>query len=367
MTGHSHHHGIEHVHGPSHGHGHSMHAPAADAPAMYDAAYAAAQPAPGGRVVAVDLEAREAEWEFVPGKAARAWTYNGWVPGPVLEGRVGDVLEVRLTNRLPEATTIHWHGLVLPNPMDGAADVTYSVAVNSAGFWSVDTASAKTASGAFPAGGLANGQYVIIATSRDAAGKLPSLSAAEHAYRADVYSSNRLFREAREHWQYVLDNYSTDAAVMPKTLFGIARSFMWEREYEKAVQYFDLLIKDYLNTKEGREGLAFKGASLVRLSKHNEAAKTYEQYTIMFPTGERIESSYLNIIDALREAKRYDDALEGWLIFSPGFANCDCDSAKVKAAEKSQTTLSMLNSGQSFIIALGALSVMLLAVRIRSR
>jgi soluble lytic murein transglycosylase-like protein/TolA-binding protein len=144
--------------------------------------------------------------------------------------------------------------------------------------------------------------------SRDAAGKLQTLTAAEHAFRADVYSSNRYFKEAREHWQVILDKYSTDTGLMPKTLFGIARSFMWEREYEKAVQYFDLLTKDYLNTKDGREGLAFKGASYVRLSKPNEAAKTYEQYTIMFPTGERIESSYLNIIDALREAKRYDEA-----------------------------------------------------------
>ena len=144
--------------------------------------------------------------------------------------------------------------------------------------------------------------------SRDASGKLPKLSAAEHAYRADVYSSNRLFKEAREHWQYILDNYPNDASVMPKTLFGIARSYMWERQYEKAVQHFDLLIKDYINTKEGREGLAFKGASLVRMSKHDEAARTYEQYTVMFPNGERIESSYLNIIDSLREAKRYDEA-----------------------------------------------------------
>lgn len=144
--------------------------------------------------------------------------------------------------------------------------------------------------------------------SRDASGRLPMLSAAEHAYRADVYSSNRLFKEAREHWQFVLDNYATDASVMPKTLLGIGRSYMWEREYEKAIVYFDRAVKDYISTKEGRESLAFKGASLVRLSKNNEAAKTYEQYTIMFPTGERIESSYLNIIDALREAKRYDEA-----------------------------------------------------------
>ncbi|MGI9036608.1 MAG: transglycosylase SLT domain-containing protein, partial [Pyrinomonadaceae bacterium] len=47
---------------------------------------------------------------------------------------------------------------------------------------------------------------------------------------------------------------------------------------------------------------------LIRLNRNAEAAETYEQYTVMFPYGERIETSYLNIIDALREAKKYDEA-----------------------------------------------------------
>ena len=138
-------------------------------------------------------------------------------------------------------------------------------------------------------------------------GKLQTLSAAEHSFRADVYSSNRQFPQAREHWQKILDFYPSDAS-LPKVLFGIARSYMWERDYEKAVFWFDRLTRDYLTTKEGREGLAFKGASLVRLNRNLEAAKTYEQYTVMFPSGERIETSFLNIIDALREAKKYDEA-----------------------------------------------------------
>lgn len=145
-------------------------------------------------------------------------------------------------------------------------------------------------------------------TSRDASGKLPTLSAAEHLLRADIYSTNRLFPQAREHWQKFFENYPNDNAGMPKALFGTARSYMWEREYGKAVEWFDKLTKDFLMTKEGREGLAFKGASYVRMNKHTEAAKTYEQYTVMFPNGERIETSHLNIIDALREAKKYDDA-----------------------------------------------------------
>lgn len=145
-------------------------------------------------------------------------------------------------------------------------------------------------------------------TSRDASGKLPVLTASEHLLRADVYSTNRLFPQAREHWGIYFANFPNDAG-MPKALFGTARSYMWERQYEKAVEWFDKLIKDYLSTKDGREGLAFKGASLVRLGKNVEAAKTYEQYTVMFPNGERIETSHLNIIDALREAKKYDEAI----------------------------------------------------------
>jgi soluble lytic murein transglycosylase len=144
--------------------------------------------------------------------------------------------------------------------------------------------------------------------SRDAQGKLNTLTVAEHLSRADVYMANRHFPEAREHWQKVLDNYSTDTNAMPKALFGMGRSFMWERQYQKSVDWFDKLLKDFAATKDGREGLAFKGACLVRLGKNEEAAKTYEQYTIMFPFGEKIESAYLNIIDALREAKKYDDA-----------------------------------------------------------
>lgn len=138
-------------------------------------------------------------------------------------------------------------------------------------------------------------------------GEVSNLSAAEHAYRADVYSFNRAFPEARAHWQKILDNYPNDAAV-GKALMGTGRSYMWERQYAQAIPYFDRAIRSFSGTKEGRESLAFKGACLVRLGKNVEAAKTYEQYTVMFPTGERIETSYLNIIDALREAKKYDEA-----------------------------------------------------------
>ena len=69
----------------------------------YTSAHEAAEPDPGRAVVSVDLEAREVDWEFRPGRATRAWGFNGRIPGPTIEARVGDVLEVRLTNRLVPA------------------------------------------------------------------------------------------------------------------------------------------------------------------------------------------------------------------------------------------------------------------------
>ena len=74
---------------------------------------------PDPKVLEVDLEARIAEVEIVPGKKTKMWTYDGGVPGPLLRAKVGDTLVVHFKNSLPEATSIHWHGLRVPAAMDG--------------------------------------------------------------------------------------------------------------------------------------------------------------------------------------------------------------------------------------------------------
>lgn len=52
------------------------------------------------------------------------WGFDGMVPGPLLRYRQGDRLRVSVTNRLPQATTVHWHGIRLPNAMDGVPHLT---------------------------------------------------------------------------------------------------------------------------------------------------------------------------------------------------------------------------------------------------
>jgi FtsP/CotA-like multicopper oxidase with cupredoxin domain len=53
-----------------------------------------------------------------------AWTYNGRIPGPEIRVREGEIIRVVLKNYLPERTTIHWHGVPVPNAMDGVPGVT---------------------------------------------------------------------------------------------------------------------------------------------------------------------------------------------------------------------------------------------------
>ena len=70
------------------------------------------------------LVAEEIEHEFAPGSKAKCWGYNGTTPGPTLEAVEGDRVRIYVTNRLPEHTSIHWHGLILPSGMDGVSGVT---------------------------------------------------------------------------------------------------------------------------------------------------------------------------------------------------------------------------------------------------
>ena len=62
--------------------------------------------------------------EFAPGLRAECWGYNGTTPGPLIEAVEGDRVRFYVTNRLPEATAVHWHGLFVPNGMDGVAGLT---------------------------------------------------------------------------------------------------------------------------------------------------------------------------------------------------------------------------------------------------
>ncbi|MBB5209771.1 multicopper oxidase family protein [Chiayiivirga flava] len=70
------------------------------------------------------LVAEEIEHEFAPGCVAKCWGYNGTTPGPTIEAVEGDRVRLYVTNNLPEHTSMHWHGLLLPSGMDGVGGLS---------------------------------------------------------------------------------------------------------------------------------------------------------------------------------------------------------------------------------------------------
>ena len=62
--------------------------------------------------------------EIAPGMVAHLWGYNGQSPGPTIEAVEGDYVRIFVTNKLPEHTTVHWHGQLLPSGMDGVGGLT---------------------------------------------------------------------------------------------------------------------------------------------------------------------------------------------------------------------------------------------------
>lgn len=70
------------------------------------------------------LIAEPVKREFAPGMVVNCWGYHGQTPGPTIEAVEGDRVRIYVTNRLAEPTSVHWHGLFVPNGMDGVAGLT---------------------------------------------------------------------------------------------------------------------------------------------------------------------------------------------------------------------------------------------------
>jgi len=77
-----------------------------------------------GGIKVFHLVAEEVDHEFAPGLRAYCWGFNGQVHGPTIEAVEGDQLRIYVTNKLPENTSIHWHGLLVPSGMDGVAGLS---------------------------------------------------------------------------------------------------------------------------------------------------------------------------------------------------------------------------------------------------
>jgi manganese oxidase len=77
-----------------------------------------------GGVKVWDLTVDELDWEVAPGQFEHGRGFNEMIPGPILRARVGDRVRINVTNNLEESTAVHWHGIYVPNNMDGVPYLT---------------------------------------------------------------------------------------------------------------------------------------------------------------------------------------------------------------------------------------------------
>lgn len=82
-----------------------------------------------------ELTAEEVKHEILPGVYIKAWGYNGSTPGPTLQVYPGDFVNIRVYNKLSEPTSVHWHGMDVPNVMDGVPEVEPSPLIEPGSFF----------------------------------------------------------------------------------------------------------------------------------------------------------------------------------------------------------------------------------------
>ena len=71
-----------------------------------------------------NLDVGVVRWNILPDRQVEGYAFNNQIPGPRLRVTEGDRIRIKVINHLPESTTVHWHGLILPNEMDGPANIT---------------------------------------------------------------------------------------------------------------------------------------------------------------------------------------------------------------------------------------------------
>jgi len=138
--------------------------------------------------------------------------------------------------------------------------------------------------------------------------KALTLSEADHLLRASVYQFNRDFAGARVHYQAVVDRFPQNTTV-PNAMFQIARGLYNETKYDEATKLFQKVFDSYPQSTSARDALGFLGSSYVRMKRFDDAVNAYKLLVDRFPDAPGPERTYLNIIDALHEAGRYQEAL----------------------------------------------------------
>ncbi len=141
-------------------------------------------------------------------------------------------------------------------------------------------------------------------------GKLaPNLSDKESLKRGTIYQFNRDFENARLHYQALIAQFPKNPNV-PMAMYQIGRSFVQERNFSKATDWFERIQVEFPESSISQDALNQSASAYARVNKSKEAVSRYEKFIEQYPDEANIERGYLNIVDIMRDKGEVGNALK---------------------------------------------------------
>ncbi|MGI9168089.1 MAG: transglycosylase SLT domain-containing protein [Pyrinomonadaceae bacterium] len=137
----------------------------------------------------------------------------------------------------------------------------------------------------------------------------PALPESEHLMRAAVYQFNRDFDAARRHYLAIAQRYP-QSPTLANALYQTGRGFYLHLKYDDALKYFQQVLERFPDSMSARDALSFSAGTYNRLKRTDDAVAAYRLFIERFPDAPNPERPYLNIIDALHEVGRHQEALD---------------------------------------------------------
>lgn len=134
------------------------------------------------------------------------------------------------------------------------------------------------------------------------------LTEADHLLRASVYHFNRDFEGARKHYSSVVDKNPRNPTV-PNALYQLGRGYYLQLNYDEALKYFRRVLDEFPESSSARDALGFTAGAYNRMKRTDDAVAAYQLLLARYPEAPNPERTFINIIDALHEAGRHQEAL----------------------------------------------------------
>ncbi|HMG33298.1 MAG TPA: transglycosylase SLT domain-containing protein [Blastocatellia bacterium] len=138
--------------------------------------------------------------------------------------------------------------------------------------------------------------------------------------RARIYLFNRHWAEARTHLQYLADKFP-QSPNRPEVLYQTGFTYFREYQYDRAIEWFKRVHEEYPAKKEGEQGFYWIGSSLQQAKRYEPAARNYAEFIDAYPKSDLIEGAYRNVVDSLRYAGKFEEAIEWAHKTTQRFAN----------------------------------------------